>query len=109
MPDNVALVSSSVVYKSLTYEVESSSDNPFALFKEDPKKEKGKALLEFEGQEKDVASKKLDTEGHCVGVIKRFYTLVASKPGTYAVELDVLAPFSSTRKTGFTISIPKVK
>jgi hypothetical protein len=33
--------------------------------------------------------------------------LIASQPGNYTVELDILVPYQSSRKTGFVLSVPK--
>lgn len=42
-----------------------------------------------------------------VGVVEKWYCLIASKPGIYKVRGSVLVPFLTARKTGFTAVIPQ--
>lgn len=42
-----------------------------------------------------------------VGVVGDWYCLIASAAGEYSVEMDLLVPYSSARKTGVQLSVPK--
>jgi len=47
------------------------------------------------------------TYSYCIGVVQKCFALIAFYPGVYNVEMDVLVPYSSSRKTGLVVALPK--
>jgi hypothetical protein len=48
------------------------------------------------------------TTAYCVGVHQNWYSLIASQPGLYTVDMHILVPYATARKTGFVFAVPRV-
>jgi hypothetical protein len=91
-----------------------SAQDPFAIIQLEPDVQVEKALKWDAPIPEEVTN-----TAYTVGILKKWYNthgrylisfsycLIASLPGTYTIDLRVLVPFATSRKTGFLVAIPR--
>eukprot|EP01116_Phalansterium_solitarium_P021659 TRINITY_DN681_c0_g1_i2.p1 TRINITY_DN681_c0_g1~~TRINITY_DN681_c0_g1_i2.p1 ORF type:complete len:708 (+),score=229.45 TRINITY_DN681_c0_g1_i2:114-2126(+) len=101
-PDSIALVASHVSFKSTTHGIETSKENPFSMLLQDTPRQNAGAKEPVE-----VPRPTPPPSSYCIGVVQKSYVLVALQPGTYVVDMELLVPYATSRKTGFVLAVPK--